>query len=80
MPKPKVKIYSTTWCPHCTAVKNFLKEHKIPFEEIDVEKDEKAAQEMMEKSGQMGVPVLDIDGMIIVGFNVSEIKKALKLK
>jgi glutaredoxin len=60
--------------------KAFLKENKIKFEEIDVSIDRKTAEEMIEKSGQMGVPVLDIDGKIIVGFNLMEIKKVLKLK
>jgi len=60
-------------------VKDFLKQNKIPFKDINVEKDQKAAQEMVNKSGQMGVPVIDIDGTIIVGFNEPEIRKALKL-
>ncbi len=75
----KVIVYSTSWCPWCTRVKDFLKEKKVPFKDINVEKDQKAAQEMADKSGQMGVPVLDIDGTIIVGFNEPEIRKALKL-
>jgi len=60
--------------------KDFLKQNRIEFEDIDVSKNQKAAQEMIEKSGQMGVPVIDIDGKIIVGFNVPAIKEALKLK
>jgi len=61
-------------------VKEFLKKNKIDFEEIDVSKDQKAAQEMIEKTGQMGVPVIDVDGKIIVGYNVTILKEALKLK
>ena len=75
----KVIVYSTSWCPWCSRVKDFLKQNKIPFKDINVEKDQKAAQEMVNKSGQMGVPVIDIDGTIIVGFNEPEIRKALKL-
>lgn len=75
-----VKIYSTPTCPYCEMAKTFFKKNNIEFEEIDVSKDQKAAQEMIEKSGQMGVPVIDIDGKIIVGFNPQEIKKALGLK
>jgi glutaredoxin-like YruB-family protein len=75
----KVIVYSTSWCPWCTRVKDFLKEKKIPFKDINVENNPEAAQEMANKSGQMGVPVLDIDGKIIVGFNEPEIRKALKL-
>jgi glutaredoxin 3 len=66
--KHEVIVYSTTTCPWCTVVKNFLKEHKIEFTEKNVGKDQKAAEEMIEKSGQMGVPVIDINGNIIVGF------------
>ena len=78
--KPKVIVYSTPSCPYCTSAKQFLKEHNIPYEDIDVRKEPDKAQEMIEKSGQMGVPVLDINGTIIVGFDKEAIKKALKLK
>ena len=74
-----VKVYSTETCPWCTKAKDFLKENNIEFENFDVSSDEKARNELVEKSGQMGVPVLDIDGEIIVGFDVDKIKKALKL-
>lgn len=75
----KVIVYSTSWCPWCSRVKDFLKEKKIPFKDINVENNPEAAQEMANKSGQMGVPVIDIDGTIIIGFNEPEIRKALKL-
>ena len=75
----KVIVYSTPSCPYCHKAKDFLKENKIEFKDIDVSKDQEAAQDMIEKSGQMGVPVLDIDGTIIVGFDKAELKKALKL-
>ncbi|MEM5778364.1 MAG: glutaredoxin family protein [Candidatus Aenigmatarchaeota archaeon] len=75
-----VKIYTTSWCPYCEMAKNFLKENKIKFEEINVQDNMEAAKEMIEKSGQTGVPVLDINGKIIVGFDVEKIKKVLKLK
>jgi len=78
--KNKVKVYSTPTCPYCHAAKDFLKENKIAFEDIDVSKDHDQAQEMIEKSGQMGVPVIDINGTIIVGFDKAAMKKALKLK
>ena len=76
----KVTIYSTPTCPYCDMAKRYLKENKVEYKEIDVSKDTKAATEMVEKSGQMGVPVLDINGDIIVGFDRDAIKKALKLK
>jgi glutaredoxin 3 len=75
-----VKVYTTSSCPYCTMAKDFLKENKVKFEEVNLENNEKAIKEMIEKSGQTGVPVLDINGKVIVGFNVPEIKKALKLR
>jgi len=75
-----IKIYSTTTCPYCEMAKDYLKKHNVNYENVDVSNDEKAQQEMIKKSHQMGVPVIDIDGAIIVGFNRSEIDKALNLK
>ncbi len=72
-----VKVYSTPTCPYCKMAQEYLKEKGVEFEYIDVAADQKAAEEMIEKSGQMGVPVIDIDGKIIVGFNKEEIEKAL---
>ena len=77
---PTVKIYSTPSCPWCKKTKEFLKKEKIAYKDIDVAEDQEAAQEMMKKSGQMGVPVLDIDGKIIVGFDAGAIKKAVGKK
>ena len=74
-----VKIYSTPTCPWCLKTKEFLKENKIKFKDIDVSKNSKAAEEMVKKSGQMGTPVLDIDGKIIIGFDEEELRKTLKL-
>jgi glutaredoxin-like YruB-family protein len=75
-----VKIYTTSMCPYCKMAKDFLKEYKVKFEEINLENNQKAVDEMIEKSNQTGVPVLDINGKIVVGFDIEEIKKALKLK
>lgn len=75
----KVKVYSTPSCPFCVTLKNFLKEHNVEFEDIDVSENESAQKEMIEKSKQMGVPVVDIDGEIIVGFNQEKIKQLLKI-
>ena len=76
---PKVIVYSTPTCHYCHSAKDFFKENNVPFEDIDVSKDQKAAEDMIEKSGQMGVPVIEIGGQIIVGFNKDAVKKALKL-
>jgi len=75
----KVKIYSTPTCPFCMMSKKFLKENNIDFEDIDVSADQTKAQEMVQKTGQMAVPVIDIDGEIIVGFDKEKIRKALGL-
>ena len=72
-----VKIYSTPNCPYCKLAKQFLAENNIPFEDIDVSVNQLAAQEMISRSGQMGVPVIDIDGELIVGFDKEKIKKIL---
>ena len=75
-----VKVYSTKFCPHCRMAKEFLKEKNIQFEEINVQEDTEAAREMIERSGQAGVPVIEIDGQMVIGFNVEQIKKLLKLE
>jgi len=77
MTQHKVKVYSTSTCPWCHKAKEFLKEKGIKFEDINVGADQKAANEMVEKSGQMGVPVIDVDGKIIIGFDEEELEKAL---
>jgi len=77
MAEHKVKVYSTSTCPWCHKTKEFLKEKGIKYDDINVGKDQKAANEMVEKSGQMGVPVIDIDGKIIVGFDKEALEKAL---
>lgn len=75
----KVKIFTTPSCPYCIALKEFLKEKGIDFKEIDVSQDEQAKNEMIEKSGQMSVPVVEVDGEIVVGFDKEKIEKILKL-
>lgn len=74
-----IKVYSTPTCPYCVTLKEYLKEHNIKFEDVDVSQDEKARDEMVEKSGQMGVPVIDIDGEIVVGFEKEKISQLLKI-
>ena len=73
-----VKIYTTSTCSYCTMAKNWFRENGIKFTEYNVGNDTKRADEMMRKSGQMGVPVLDVNGRIIVGFNKPAIQSALK--
>jgi glutaredoxin 3 len=75
-----VKVYSNSTCPWCVRVKQFLKENNVVFEDNDVSLNHDKAEEMVQKSGQMGVPVLDIEGEIVVGFDKDKIKKALGLQ
>jgi len=77
--QPTVIIYTTPTCPYCTMAKMFLKKHGVSFVEKNVAQDRAAANEMIEKSGKMGVPTIDINGEIIVGFDRDAIKKVLKL-
>lgn len=73
-----VKIYSTPTCPWCKKAKEFFKANNVKFTDVDVSADEAAQKEMVEKSGQMGVPVIEIDGKILVGFDQTKIEEALK--
>jgi len=74
-----VKVYSTPTCPWCIRLKQFLKENNIAFEDFDVSLNQEKADEMVKISGQMGVPVVDIGGEIVVGFDKEKIKEALGL-
>ena len=74
----KVTVYSTPTCPFCIRTKQFLKDNNIQFEDIDVSEDPEKADEMIKKTGQMGVPVIEIDGEIIVGFDKEKIDAWLK--
>jgi len=73
-----VQVYSTPSCPYCTMVKSFLKKKQIPFEEYDVSRDQRRAEEMIRKSGQMGVPVVDVNGRVLVGYRPADIESALQ--
>lgn len=75
----KVTLYTTPTCVWCGKVKELFKDNKIKYSEVDVTKDPAKAQEMIEKSGQMGVPVIDIDGDIVIGYDKPRLKKLLKL-
>ena len=76
---PNIKVYSTPTCPYCIRAKSYLKEHNIPFENIDISSDENGLTEMIKISGQMGVPVILIDGETIVGFEQAKIAEKLGL-
>ncbi len=74
-----VKLYSTPTCVYCKTLKGYFKRNGIEFEDIDISKDEKELQKMIKLSGQMSVPVVDIDGEVILGFDKVKIDKLLKI-
>ena len=74
-----IKVYSTPTCPWCTVAKKYLTTKNVAFEDLDVSKNREAAMEMVEKSGQRGVPVIEINGTFIVGFDQAKIDKLLSL-
>lgn len=75
-----VKIYSTSTCVYCKMAKEFFQKNNIQFEDYNVSEDAAKREEMISKSQQMGVPVIDIDGQIIVGFDQRKIEELLKIK
>ncbi|HLC85158.1 MAG TPA: glutaredoxin family protein [Candidatus Nanoarchaeia archaeon] len=73
----KVTVYSTPTCQYCKMAKEWLKEHKIAFTEVNVADDEEARNKMIEKSGEIGVPQIEIGSKIIVGFDKEALEKEL---
>jgi len=73
-----VTIYTTPTCGYCVKAKEYFRANRVPYTEFNVAQDQRRAEEMVRKSGQMGVPVIDVHGTIIVGFNQPAIEKALK--
>jgi len=76
----KVTIYTTPTCVYCKMTKAFFKENNVQYEEKDVSADRAMADEMIKKSNQMGVPVIDIDGQILVGFDKEGLSRLLNIK
>lgn len=74
----KVIVYSTPTCPYCVYAKQYFTQQGVPFVDVDVSRDRAAAQEMIDKSGQMGVPVIDIGGEIVVGFQPDLFEKLMR--
>jgi len=75
-----VTIYTTPTCVYCKTVKEFFKEHNVEYEEKNVAEDEQAREAMIEKSGQLGVPVIDVKGSIVVGFDEKKLAELLGVK
>lgn len=73
----KIILYVTPWCKYCDDVRNFLTEKGIEFKEVNIALDRKGLKELRRKSGQIGVPVLDVNGEIVIGFSPEKIEKAL---
>ncbi len=76
----KIKIYTTPSCVYCKMAKAYFAEHNMPYEELNVANDARLQQEMIQKSGQMGVPVIEIDGKIVIGFDKSRIAELIGAK
>ena len=77
---PKVIIYSTLYCVYCKAAKEFFQEHDVQYEEKDVAQDEEARERMIQKSGQMGVPVIEVGDEVVVGFDKKRLIALLGIK
>lgn len=75
----KVIIYSTPTCAWCKKAKEYFQANDVDYTEVNVAGDPAKVQELVEKSGQMGVPVIDIDGMIVVGFNKGKLDELLSI-
>lgn len=79
-PSKSVTLYTTPTCPWCTTVKNFLRKNGVRYTEVDVASDQNAAQSMVSKSGQQGVPQTEINGEMVIGFDQSKLNRLLELK
>ena len=76
-----IVVFTTSTCPYCTMVKNYLKKNRIRFREVNIEKDRKAATDLVNRTGQMGVPVTMIDNRhTVLGFDRQKLSKILNIK
>lgn len=78
-PQPRVIVFSTPTCSFCNMAKKYFREKSIRFRDVDVSRDPAAARDMVRRSGQQGVPVIDIGGRIVIGFDRVKIDKYLNL-
>jgi len=79
-PQKRVTVYSTPTCRYCTIIKEHFNKHNIKFRDIDISKDQKAAEDLVKRSGQQGVPQTEINGQIIVGFDKAKLNQLLDIK
>ncbi len=75
-----VTVYSTPTCSWCTAVKRWLQENKVGYLDVDITRNEKAALHIMKRSGHQGVPQIDVNGQLVVGFNLTKLKELLEIQ
>ena len=75
--QPRVIVFSTPTCSYCNMAKQYFRQHRIRFKDVDVSRDQAAARDLVRRSGQMGVPVIDIGGRIVVGFDKPKINQML---
>ena len=80
MPQPKVIVFSTPTCTYCNATKRYLRERSIRFKDVDISKDEAAARDVVRRTGQQGVPVIQIGSALVVGFDRPKIDRLLSLR
>ena len=78
--KNRVIVFSTPTCSYCNMAKQYFRRNKIRFKDVDVSRDEAAARDLVRRTGQMGVPVIDINGRLIVGFDKPQINRLLDIK
>lgn len=76
---PRVILFTTPSCTYCRSAKQYLRQRGVPFKDVDVSRDSTAARDMVRRSGQQGVPVIDIGGKIVVGFDRPKIDRMLGL-
>ncbi len=79
-PQPRVIVFSTPTCTYCNAAKKYFREKGVQFRDVDVSRDTAAARDMVRRSGQTGVPVIDIGGKIVIGFDRPKIERYLGIK
>lgn len=79
MSTKEIKVYSTTTCPYCKMAKNFLDKNGILYQDLNIAEDKTAREDMINRSGQMSVPAIEIDGEFIIGFDEAQLKEKLGL-
>lgn len=77
--KRRVLVYSTPTCSYCNMAKQYFDRHKVSYRDVDVSQDQAAARQLVRRTGQMGVPVIDINGSLVVGFDRHKIDRLLNI-